>query len=164
MWDSHWGPVQDHNPRIWKWDRTESHYLLGSNSSSKLMYLGGRVEGGDWGGHACQYKRASKQDFKAAFDHLFPRPEHKTSAKVQNYLQCQYYVKWKEICATTDVLTANAIHSEIKRRVFRFGWLPHATQDRMWITRRLKGFSQYPPGSSSNAVAPCILVRGQPEW
>jgi hypothetical protein len=63
--------------------------------------------------HACQYKVCGKSDFKLAFNHLFFPRGHLTSPKVQNYLQCQYYMKWKEICANADQNTVDEIRSEI---------------------------------------------------
>jgi hypothetical protein len=113
---------------------------------------------------ACQYKVCGKSDFKLAFNHLFPPRGHLTSPKVQNYLQCQYYMKWKEICANADLNTVDEIRSEIRKRVFDLVWLPHATQDRMWSTKHLNGFSQYPATSDVTAAAPRILIRQRPEF
>lgn len=113
---------------------------------------------------ACQYKRAGLGDFRVAFDHLFPRRDHRTGAKVQNYLQCQYYMKWKEICATADAHTVSKVHTEIWNRVSKFIWLPHAMQERIWATNNMPRFMQYPPNSSPYAPAPHILIRKEPEW
>ena len=110
---------------------------------------------------ACQYKYASREDFELAFDHLFPPRGHQTGPKVQNYLQTRYYIKWKEICDTADPKTIDVIRLEIKKRVMKFDWIPHACQDKMWNTKHLKGFHRYPTGS--NGPAPRILFRGRPE-
>jgi hypothetical protein len=108
----------------------------------------------------CQYKSASSKDFIHAFHHLFPPLGHKTG-KVQNYRQCRYYIKWKEICHTADEKTVNIIRLEIRKRVMKFAWLPHASQDKMWPTKHLTGFVHYPLGS--DGAAPRILLRGRPE-
>ena len=112
---------------------------------------------------ACQYKIGSVEDFNTAFNHLFPPRGHKTSQQVQGYLQCQYYMKWKEICATANAATTNAIRHEIKKRLNSFFWLPHACQDKLWPTTHISPFVHYPPGSSPNAPAPRILVRREPQ-
>jgi hypothetical protein len=111
----------------------------------------------------CQYKVGTKSDFKLAFSHLFPPRGHKTKPKVQNYLQSQYYMKWKDICATADAATVDKIRSEIWKRVCRFNWLPHANQDKIWPTKHIKNFKHYPSNCSPIAPAPRILVRRTPD-
>jgi hypothetical protein len=63
---------------------------------------------------ACQYKLASPEDWSHAFNHLFPAQNHVTSATVQNYRQCKYYIKWKEICATADESLVAGIRQQVK--------------------------------------------------
>ena len=108
---------------------------------------------------ACQYKVGSREDFNLVLYHLFPPCEHKTG-KVQNYRQCQYYIKWKTICATAKPNTVNTIHLAIKQRIDKFTWLPHACQDKMWPTKALNGFTRYPP--DSKGPAPRILHHVAP--
>lgn len=114
--------------------------------------------------NACYYMKADIKQYQAAFDHLFPPRDHLTSPKVQNYLQCQYYMKWKQLCASSDSLTVGRIRREIRRRVFKLAWLPHPCQDRIWATKGLKGFTRYPLTSDVDASAPRILMRKDPEW
>jgi hypothetical protein len=114
--------------------------------------------------NACQYKRADETLYKMAFEHLFPPQGHLTSPKVQNYLQSQYYRKWKDICARYDPLLVQTIRHDIRRRVFRLAWIPHACQDRIWATKHLNGFKQYPPTADMDDSAPRILIRKNPEW
>lgn len=109
----------------------------------------------------CQYKHATRKDYELSFNHLFPPREHQTSPKVQNYLQCQYYIKWKRICSTAKPATIDAIRAAIKERVFKFQWLPHATQDKLWSTHHLPGFIHYP--AERTGPAPRVLFKGTPE-
>ena len=62
---------------------------------------------------ACQFKVGNSDDWKLAFRHLFPPHGTKTSNKIQNYLQCKYYVTWQRICDTADASTANAIRQQL---------------------------------------------------
>jgi hypothetical protein len=111
----------------------------------------------------CQYKRVSKNEFNLAFNHLFPARDHKTGPKVQNYTQCQYYVKWKEICTTATPATVDIIRQEIRKRLVKFAWLPHACQHKMWSTKHYKEFKQYPSDSPKDAAAPRVLFFKEPE-
>jgi hypothetical protein len=113
---------------------------------------------------ACQYKLGTPEDFKRVFNHLFPPRHHKTSSQVQNYLQCQYYMKWKEICVNADAATVQAIRRDIAKKISSFVWLPDASQDKMWPTKHISHFEHYPPDTPSNAPAPRLLFRRQPEW
>ncbi|KAF8805785.1 hypothetical protein BYT27DRAFT_7014063, partial [Phlegmacium glaucopus] len=83
---------------------------------------------------ACQWKIGNVQDWKRAFDHLFPPPGHETLPKVQNYTSCRYYLKWKEICLEAENSVAKAIRQELWKRINRLYWIPHACQDKMWVT------------------------------
>ena len=111
---------------------------------------------------ACQYKVASREDWNLAFDHLFPPREHKTSAKAQNYRQCKYYIKWKEICVTADEATVAGIRHQIKKKMNKLVWIPHACQDKLWPTATKAKFTRLPPNSTG--PAPRILVKQKPTW
>jgi hypothetical protein len=111
--------------------------------------------------HACYFKVVREEEFERAFHHLFPPPTHQTG-NVQNYRQCEYYIRWKEMCDNIPHETINAIRREVMKRVMRFGWLPHACQDKMWATKRIPGFKRYP--SESEGPAPRILLRGKPKF
>jgi hypothetical protein len=113
---------------------------------------------------ACQFKVGTDDEFSRAFGHLFPEREHETSPNVQGYLQCQYYMKWKDLSSTAPPDTFDAIRRSIKRRVSKFVWLPDAQQDKIWPTTHIAHFQQYPPDSPSNAPAPRLLFRRPPEW
>ena len=114
--------------------------------------------------NTCQYMWAENKHYWLAFNHLFPLQEHLMSPKVQNYLQCQYYMKWKQLCANSDALTVTKIRYEIKKRVFKLAWIPHACQDKIWSTKHINGFEQYPFDADVNASAPRILMKRDPEW
>lgn len=112
--------------------------------------------------NACQYKLASRDDWKRAFDHLFPPQDYVTSSTVQNYLQCQYYLKWKDLCATVKKETIHAIRAKFRGRLSTFKWIPHACADKLWVTSQHAAFTRLPRGSTG--AAPRILVRGAPQW
>jgi hypothetical protein len=111
---------------------------------------------------ACQYKLASREDWTRAFDHLFPPRDHVTSATVQNYRQCKYYIKWKEICATADESSVAGIRRQLKKKLDTLLWIPHAGQDKLWNTSQLAKFVRLPPNSTG--PAPRILIKQQPTW
>jgi hypothetical protein len=113
--------------------------------------------------NACQYKVASNEDWKLAFNHLFPPFGHQTSQNVQNYTQCIYYTKWAEIRATADESAVAAIRQQLLKKLYTLVWIPHAVQDKMWPTSQTApGFSRLPPNTTG--PAPRILIRGKPEW
>ena len=111
-----------------------------------------------WG--AYQYKTASKQDLEYAFNHMFPPMNHVTG-KTQGYRQCTYYLQWKEFCSTATAMTVNSVRQEIKKRVMKLAWIPHASQDKLWPTSYKSTFTRVPPGPPN--PAPRILIRGVPE-
>lgn len=112
---------------------------------------------------ACQFKVGRKEDWRLAFDHLFPPLGHQTTQSVQNYTQCKYYIKWKEICATADASSVIAIRKELWKKVSSLFWIPHACQDKMWPTsQKVSGFMRLPPQSAG--PAPRILVKASPQW
>jgi hypothetical protein len=106
---------------------------------------------------ACQYKLASPEDWNRAFDHLFPSKNHVMSATVQNYRQCKYYIKWKEICATADESSVAGIRRQLKKKVNTLLWIPHACQDKLWPTSQLSKFICLPP--NLKGPAPRILIK-----
>jgi hypothetical protein len=111
--------------------------------------------------HACQYRTASTGDWTLALKHLFPPAGYETGQRVQGYLQCQYYTKWKDIRDTADAGTVAAIRTAITAKLMRFKWIPQATQDKLWNTTRMpKRFKKFPVGYEG--PAPRILVRGTP--
>lgn len=115
--------------------------------------------------NACQWKVGSKDDWDRTFNHLFPPRGHQTAGNVQNYTQCQYYTKWKEICEYTEAPTVNAIRRALRAKMDEFYWMPHACQDKLWVTTQVssKGFRRLPPGSTG--PAPQIIVRRrEPRW
>ena len=109
---------------------------------------------------AYQYKSASNEDFDGAFKHMFPPREHVTG-KTQGYRQCSYYLQWKQLCASTPPTTVDVIRLEIKKRVMKLTWIPHACQDKLWPTSAHGHFTRVPPGPPN--AAPRILIRGMPE-
>jgi hypothetical protein len=112
---------------------------------------------------ACQYKICSKDDWTRAFDHLFPPPGRETSKTVQNYTQCKYFIKWKEIAGTADKSSVDAIRKSIWKKLYALAWIPHACQDKMWPTSQTApGFTRLP--SESTGPAPRILVKRKPRW
>jgi hypothetical protein len=111
---------------------------------------------------SCQYKVASLDDWNTAFNHLFPPYDHKTSAKAQNYRQCKYYLKWKEICATADETTVAGIRRQLKKKMNTLVWIPHACQDKLWPTATNHKFTRLPPNSTG--PAPRILIKRTPTW
>jgi hypothetical protein len=110
----------------------------------------------------CQYKLGSRDDWKCAFGHMFPPVGHQTSQRVQNYTQCKYYLKWKEICSTADAKSALAIRKQLWNKVYSLAWIPHACQDKLWPTSKANGFTRLPP--QSTGPAPRILVKRRPSW
>jgi hypothetical protein len=111
----------------------------------------------------CQYKVGSQEDWKTAFGHMFPPASSKTSRAVQNYTQCKYFLKWKEICATATPATVTAIRRELWKKVYSLAWIPQACQDKLWVTSQTtSGFTRLPPNSSG--PAPRILVKRKPTW
>jgi hypothetical protein len=111
---------------------------------------------------SCQYKIASRDDWNLAFEHLFPPREHQTSARVQNYRQCKYYLKWKEICSIADETSVAGIRRQLRKKIDGFFWIPHACQDKLWPTAQNKKFVRLPPDSTG--PAPRLLVKKMPTW
>jgi hypothetical protein len=112
---------------------------------------------------ACSWKVGSLSDRMLAFSHLFPEQKHETSPTTQNYTQCRYYVTWKQICASTDSKTVDAMRRELQKKVLSLNWIPFACSDKMWSTQqKTKGYTRYPP--NSDGPAPHILCKAQPSW
>jgi hypothetical protein len=115
--------------------------------------------------NACYWKVANQSEWDRAFDNLFPAACQVTSSRVQNYYQCLYYTRWKEICGdlkgTKEGLeTLDAMRKSLKRRFNTLFWVPDAYQDKMWPTNLPAGntrFRRFPPGS--NGPAPRIIFR-----
>jgi hypothetical protein len=62
-----------------------------------------------------------------------------------------------------DKSSANAIRTQLWKKVYRLHWIPHACQDKMWPTsQKASGFTQLLP--ESRGPAPRILVRAKPQW
>ena len=144
------GATNDSYFTVSKKDRLSAGEQLFNNNKLSQMWI------------ACQFKIGDKDDWRLAFNHLFPPHRTQTSQKVQNYVQSKYYLMWRDICEITDAVTANAIHQQIWKKLFSLSWIPHACQDKMWPTSQKAGFTRLPPGSQG--PAPCILVHTTPEW
>lgn len=110
--------------------------------------------------NACHWREAEDSVWDRAFRHLFPPIGHKIRNKVQNYYQCQYYRNWKFILDKANPESAKAIRQSLKNRVLGLGWLPDASQDKMWPTKGLPRFTRYPQGSEG--AAPRIILHGKP--
>jgi hypothetical protein len=112
---------------------------------------------------ACQYKVADQKLWTTAFGHLWPAKGHVTGLAVQNYRTCTYYVSWKQLLAEVDDATAKAIRAQMKKKFDELYWIPAASSDKVWNTKRAKGFAILPDGWST--AAPQLLVLNQsPEW
>lgn len=111
---------------------------------------------------ACSIKFAGQSDIDTAFRHLWPKKGHTLQGKVQNYPNCRYYVQWKRLLARVDQGVAKAMRSAIRKRFNRLLWVPRASQDKMWNTAQLDGFTRLPLGSSG--PAPQILVQKPVRW
>jgi hypothetical protein len=150
---------------------------IGDDLYSKLSHEERRSAGEDyyknqdlselW--NACQWKFALDSEWSRAFDNLFPPATHVARSRVQNYWQCLYYPKWKEMCGdlrgTEDGLkTLNAIRKSLKKRFDTLFWIPDAYQDKIWPTNFPRGsrFKRFPRGTTG--AAPRILCRGQPTF
>jgi hypothetical protein len=114
--------------------------------------------------NACQWRVAGLDEWRRAFNNMFPPAGHETNARVQNYLQCQYYLKWKETCARADPQTSEAIRRAIKEKVFSLNWIPDAAQDKMWQTKEAVNgrFTRFPP--DTKGPAPRVIFRKRPRW
>jgi len=109
------------------------------------------------------WKLATVEQRQSSFRNLFPEQGHEVNSKVQNYLQCTYYRKWKEICATTNSVTVQAIREQIEKKFLALNWVPQATRDRIWNTqKKLSGYQKFP--SDLAGPAPHILCKRMPTW
>ncbi|KAK7440445.1 hypothetical protein VKT23_017083 [Stygiomarasmius scandens] len=109
----------------------------------------------------CQYKVASRKDFDAAFNHLFPPHDEIVSPNSQGYIRCDYFRLWLNIRNTSGSLI---MRMELKQKFSKLLWIPQASRDRLWNTSQNNApyFARLPPGS--NGPAPRILIRRRPEW
>lgn len=113
--------------------------------------------------HSCQYKIWTDADFENAFKHLWPRKDHILAGKTQGYKQSRYYLPWKALIATLTAGVVEVIRSDIKKKMKKLYWIPHAAQDKLWPSSAHQSFTRLPPHTSG--AAPRILVRSsRPQW
>jgi hypothetical protein len=115
--------------------------------------------------NSCHWKMAEKSEWTRAFDHLFPVDAHVTHSKAQNYQQCLYYMRWKEISGElrgANQRSLDAMRRSLRRRLDTLSWIPDACQDKMWPTTRPANsrFKRYP--IDSTGPAPRLLFRVHP--
>lgn len=108
---------------------------------------------------AVSFKRASTDEWKRAFYWFFPPPGFKTTTRIQNYLACPYFKTWLQFledAGDNTALIENARDS-LWKVVKEWSWIPHAQQDKMWVTSTTyPGFTRWP---SLQKPAPRILLR-----
>jgi hypothetical protein len=113
----------------------------------------------------CQYRVAGEDLWTSTFSYLWPPKGHSLRPSAQNYQKCRYYVSWKKLIADVDVHTAKAIRNAMKEKFDTLYWIPAATSDKIWNTRRDLAFVSLPNGSTT--PSPRLLIhsrRGVPQW
>ncbi|KAF8872962.1 hypothetical protein BD779DRAFT_1425436, partial [Infundibulicybe gibba] len=83
----------------------------------------------------CAWKVAEAKEWEVAFKHLWPPKAHVLVGAVQNYGNCTYYLKWKELLSRMTDEDAEKVRQQIRARMDRLMWWPNAQQDRIWCTR-----------------------------
>jgi len=115
---------------------------------------------------SCFYhRRAQKEDWKRAFDHLFPPKGHTLAGKnIQNYPSCRYYTEWKELVALQHNETVLAMRFELKKVFNKLKWIPEPSQDKIWTSKvpRSNRYRAFPAGLER--AAPILLIKFNPEW
>ncbi|KAG6874617.1 hypothetical protein C0992_007261 [Termitomyces sp. T32_za158] len=111
------------------------------------------------------YKQATKEEWKRAFQWLFPDRGYKTTSGVQNYPDCTYFREWLKFVnngENSEELIREA-RTAIWLRLRSWCWIPDARQDKMWPTTPLPGFHRLPASTKPNGKpypAPRILLKG----
>ncbi|KAH0588293.1 hypothetical protein J132_02620 [Termitomyces sp. J132] len=111
------------------------------------------------------YKHATKDEWKRAFEWLFPKRGYETSSAVQNYPACPYFQQWLKFVNSDEnsEQLVNETRMAIWTRLKTWSWIPDARQDKMWPTGAAPGFHRLPALSKPNGAplpAPRILLRG----
>ena len=115
---------------------------------------------------AVQWKNATNDDWRRAFDYLFP-PKGTQIAKLntQNFSACNYFARWSELIDHNQESVVQAIRDAYWQRFKNLSWIPQVTADRIWNTSFLpKQFRRLPPGTTG--PAPRILINTSivPVW
>ncbi|KAG6876902.1 hypothetical protein C0993_012195 [Termitomyces sp. T159_Od127] len=111
------------------------------------------------------YKYASKDEWKRAFNWLFPKRGYVTSSAIQNYPDCTYFREWLKFINQSENTdeAINEARSAIWNRLRTWCWIPDARQDKMWPTTVVRGFDRMPRLTKPDGnllAAPRILIRG----
>ncbi|TFK32541.1 hypothetical protein BDQ12DRAFT_772989 [Crucibulum laeve] len=110
--------------------------------------------------NTCAYKMSSYEDRTCAFKHLWPPKDHILVGSTQNYANCRYYEDWKILIARIeDKEEVELLRKALRARLETLYWIPHACQDKLWVTSRHKDFQRLPLGTSG--PAPRLLINGR---
>ncbi|KAF8869105.1 hypothetical protein BD779DRAFT_1682604 [Infundibulicybe gibba] len=112
----------------------------------------------------CAWKVAGAKEWEVAFRHLWPPKAHILVGAVQNYGNCSYYLKWKDLLSRMTDADAEEVRKQIRARMDRLMWWPNAQQDRIWCTRVQRHFTLASSGQPQKGPAPQLLVRFRPRW
>jgi hypothetical protein len=106
------------------------------------------------------YKNASQDQWQRAFKWLFPPSNFTTTTGIQNYPNCEYYKKWMGFIG--EPKNSKDLVKEARRELWnRLGtlqWIPDAQQDKIWTTKVVGGYTNWPP-STTGSPAPRILLK-----
>jgi hypothetical protein len=116
--------------------------------------------------HAVWYKNAEVDQWKQAFNWLFPPIGRRVAKDVQNYGACKYYSMWMELLDDNrdNKRLIEAIRAKFFKRIREWRWMPYAQSDRIWSTSAKKpssrSFTRWPP-AADRPPAPHILLHSR---
>lgn len=85
-----------------------------------------------------QYKvMADAEWHDIIFLRYFPPQGRKDPDKLQNFPACNYYREWQGLMAKLDEERAHSVQDTMFKWFNELCWVPHATTDRMWDTKKM---------------------------
>lgn len=116
----------------------------------------------------CQWKYASPLEWSNNFGYFFPeRHQPPRNNKCQNYFRTNYFPEWEELKQRVDHNTYRLIRRALKSRFDKLYWMPSATKERIWWTKKHDKMVKI-SGIDRSAPSPRVLVNSTaanpPRW
>lgn len=120
---------------------------------------------------AVHYRQAEEEEWKTAFNWLFPPSGTFVTPASQGYTQSPYFRDWFKIMQQNrdNPALIERVRGELFARILRWNWMPYANSDKMWSTCAKKQFAarftRWPP-APNRPPAPFILLKkgARPEF
>lgn len=104
-----------------------------------------------------QWRRATRQEWREAFNRMFPPVDHVDSYSTSHFRGCRYYHTFRDLLLKLDPQRGLFVRNLLKRKIAELAWIPAPKSDRLWDYTL--GDGSWAKGPFPDECGPRILVN-----